>query len=291
MIHVQKLMSLTLAHRQRKAAQTLARIEAAVRLGDRSFIPWLTQCGEALAVDEQQPQPLRQLAAQLVSLCRSVDSGLAEELSPTQDALVRGINRLRRSMEQAAGVSPSDWDFADPVGLQLDASVQRCFPGVHAYLDDIRSPFNVGSIFRTADAFGVDSLYLSPFSADPEHPRASRSSMGALTVMPWQRLPIVDLAAAFPGGNFIALELRGQPIEDFVFPAEGMVFVGSEELGVSPEALQLCTHRISIPMLGAKGSLNVGVAFGVFMNAWRISLYKQGYKAVKRPCRSSFDAL
>ena len=56
---------------------------------------------------------------------------------------------------------------------------------------------------------------------------------------------------------------------DFVFPERGTVIIGSEELGVSPEALARATYgRVTIPMTGLKASLNVGVAFGILMQAW-----------------------
>jgi TrmH family RNA methyltransferase len=151
------------------------------------------------------------------------------------------------------------------------------YPGVRAYLEDIRSPFNVGSIFRSADAFGVSELLVSGFTADPAHPRAIRSAMGATEVVPWRRGGLESLAL---DGEAFALELRGEPIDSFTFPERGMVVIGSEELGVSPEAMALCRRTVSIPMLGAKGSLNVGVAFGVLMSAWRRSLESWGVEAV-----------
>jgi TrmH family RNA methyltransferase len=78
----------------------------------------------------------------------------------------------------------------------------------------------------------------------------------------------VDLCA--PMGIF-ALELGGSPIGEFAFPARGIVLVGSEELGLSPEALRLADRslgRVSIPQAGAKRSLNVAVAFGILMQRW-----------------------
>ncbi|HAX37830.1 MAG TPA: TrmH family RNA methyltransferase [Spirochaetaceae bacterium] len=274
-------MSLSPGHRQRKAAQTLARIEETLRRQDRQFVRWLGECGAALALDPALEAPLQALAGRLADLAGGDTAASGEEL-------VRAVNRLRRSLEAAAGVSPSDWDFADPSSLALDAGSRRFFPGVRAYLDDVRSPFNVGSIFRTADAFGVAELLLSPFTADPAHPRASRSAMGATAVIPWRRQAVAELPAAPPG---IALELRGQNLDDFEFPECGVVFIGSEELGVSPEGLSRCAHRVSIPMLGAKGSLNVGVAFGVFMNAWRAALVRRGCATVQNPCRLGTDGL
>ena len=102
--------------------------------------------------------------------------------------------------------------------------------------------------------------------------------MGATDVVPWHRGGLEALAA--PGEAF-ALEMRGESIDTFEFPKRGIVVVGSEELGVSPEAMALCRRTVSIPMLGAKGSLNAGVAFGVLMDAWRRSLESRGVEAVR----------
>jgi TrmH family RNA methyltransferase len=137
------------------------------------------------------------------------------------------------------------------------------------YLEDLRSPFNVGSIFRTADAFGVEELLLSPSCADPAHPRAQRSAMGAIGLLPWRRAGLESLK----GYPVFALELGGADIADYSFPDNGIAILGSEELGISREIRALCSAGIvSIPMNGAKGSLNVAVAFGILMHAWTQSL-------------------
>lgn len=272
MIAVRKLLTLSPVHRARKAAQTLALIEVAYRAGDHGARSWVVELGQALALDTTLPQEMRDLAA---STALAVSAAGAVDM--TQAAL-RHINRLLRSLEAHAGIAPADWDFREPLGLSLLAGARSVFPGVRAYLEDLRSPFNVGSIFRSADAFGVAELVLSGFTADPAHPRAARSAMGATSVVAWRRAGLEALSGQ---GQVLALELRGESIDSFVFPRHGMVVVGSEELGVSPEALALCTRRVSIPMLGAKGSLNVGVAFGVLMDAWRRSLVSQGIAPVQ----------
>ena len=84
--------------------------------------------------------------------------------------------------------------------------------------------------------------------------------------MGWTRCALDALPQDKP---VFVLETGGTPLQDFVFPREGVVIIGSEELGVSPEALARATYgRVSIPMTGLKASLNVGVAFGILMQAW-----------------------
>jgi TrmH family RNA methyltransferase len=179
----------------------------------------------------------------------------------------------------AIGNFPAEWDLIVQ-GRKLETLVDRSekdspaeagllrpyIPGLMAYAEDIRSPFNLGSIFRTAEAFGAERLFLSPLCTPPEHPRAVRSSMGCIDYLPWERKSLEDLPSDIP---VFALETGGTPIEEFDFPPKGIVIIGSEELGVSPEALERADYgRVSIPMRGIKASLNVGVAFGILMQAW-----------------------
>ena len=188
---------------------------------------------------------------------------------------IRFINTLRRSLESLFGRTPADWDFFAPLGTFSEQ--RRYFKGVRVFLEDIRSPYNVGSIFRTADACGFDEVLLSGFTADPNHTRAQRTAMGACAIIPWHRVSLSELSKqGLRERPLIGLELGGISLDSYQFPKQGTLLLGSEELGLSPEARALCTELISIPMLGAKGSLNVSVAFGIVANAWRASLMQQG---------------
>jgi RNA methyltransferase, TrmH family len=182
--------------------------------------------------------------------------------------LLRAVDALRHALLTASGQAPADWDLINPRTGTPDPASRSVHPGMRVYLEDLRSPFNVGSIFRTADAFGVEELLLSPSCADPGHPRAQRSAMGSIDLLPWKRLSLTE-AAREEGLPLFSLELGGQDIESFSFPDKGIAILGSEELGISREARELSSSRIvSIPMSGAKGSLNVAVAFGILMFAW-----------------------
>ena len=113
---------------------------------------------------------------------------------------------------------------------------------------------------------GAEKVYVSPFCVDPEQPRAVRSGMGCIEMMGYERVPLEALPEDMP---VFALETGGTPIEEFKFPERGICIIGSEELGVSPQALSRADYgRVSIPMTGLKASLNVGVAFGILMQKW-----------------------
>jgi TrmH family RNA methyltransferase len=127
-------------------------------------------------------------------------------------------------------------------------------------------------MFRAAESFGAEKVFLSPFCADPRHPRAERSAMGCVDVLPWERREFFNTAdTAGCGCPVFALETGGTSLADFSFPRKGLLIAGSEELGVSPTALAAADAslgRVTIPCYGAKGSLNVSVAFGIVMQAW-----------------------
>ena len=181
--------------------------------------------------------------------------------------LLRAVNALRHSLLGALHAEPAEWDLVDAETGQLDRSGMLLSP-FSVYLEDLRSPFNVGSVFRTAEAFGVQRILLSPQTPLPTHPRAERTARGAAQAVRWEVAGLDELRG---GAAVFALELGGTPLQEFRFPPAGTVLVGSEELGLSPEALAIADAsrgRVSIPLAGAKRSLNVSVAFGILMQAW-----------------------
>jgi TrmH family RNA methyltransferase len=201
----------------------------------------------------------------------------AVQSSPAVGALKfhRALNSVKHILLTKTGGDQADWDFTVSDG-RLDPAKRQIFKGMRVYMEDIRSPFNVGAMFRTCESFGVEKVILSPFCADPNHRRAQRTAMGCINIVPWERQelfsPAEDLAES---GNLscpvFALETGGVPLHEFQFPEQGLLIAGSEELGVSPQALAAADAsigRVSIPSCGAKASLNVSVAFGIALQAW-----------------------
>jgi len=167
------------------------------------------------------------------------------------------------------GAEPSDWDFTDQNGA-LDET-QRIVQDKVLVLDRVRSPYNVGAIFRSAEAFGVSKIILVEGTASPDHVRALRTSRGTTSVISWSFMSeadVVSFLGTYDPKQVIALELGGVSINDFPFPSRGVAVLGSEEFGISPAVLSCCKSRVSIPMGGAKGSLNVSVAAGILLQRW-----------------------
>lgn len=207
--------------------------------------------------------------------------GAAEELKALMKAEpfdeLRLCNCARNHLLAVIGTFPAEWDLviaphAAPADENGVVRQREFYPGVAVYAEDIRSPFNIGSIFRSAEAMGAEKVFISPFCTDPEQPRAIRSGMGCIETLGYQRVSLDELPEDLP---VFALETGGTDINEFVFPEKGICIIGSEELGVSPEALKKATYgRVTIPMKGLKASLNVGVAFGILMQKWVESLEK-----------------
>jgi rRNA methylases len=128
--------------------------------------------------------------------------------------------RVRRRRTGTSTITGAPAGLAAQAGQAAagQAETRPFYPGLRVFLEDIRSPFNVGSILRTAEALGFEEVLLSPLCADPGHPRAARSSMGAVKLMPWKRCELGDLSVH---GPLLALELGGSSIVDFTFPSRG----------------------------------------------------------------------
>lgn len=162
------------------------------------------------------------------------------------------------------GESPADWDFKDEEG-DIDWS-KRTVKEHYLYLDHLRSPYNVGSVFRSAESFGVNKIYISPGNASPEHPRAKKTSRMTTEGVDWEEKELEELDLPV-----FALELGGKDITEFKFPEKGICIIGSEETGVSPEALAIADRslgRVSIRQYGAKGSINVSAATAILLHRW-----------------------
>lgn len=144
---------------------------------------------------------------------------------------------------------------------------------IRGVLDNIRSLFNVGGIFRTADGVGVEHLYLCGVTPTPAaHPGMAKTALGAERVIPWsshQNALALIKNLREEGFYLLALERAegAVPLQDFSLrrlEARSIaLIVGHERAGVDPGLLEVCDAIISLPMVGAKASLNVGVAFGV----------------------------
>jgi tRNA G18 (ribose-2'-O)-methylase SpoU len=156
-----------------------------------------------------------------------------------------------------------------------------------AVLNNIRSLYNVGSIFRTADGAGLEKLYLCGITGIPPDTKISKTALGAERTVPWeyQRDPVVCLRDLRRRGyQIVLLEQAQQSIAYDIFEPQSPVclVVGNEIAGVEDGLLAHSDACIDIEMTGLKNSLNVTVAFGIVAYHFRKKLKKIGSGTVSQ---------
>lgn len=137
-------------------------------------------------------------------------------------------------------------------------------------LDDVRSLHNIGSVFRTSDAFRVSRIYLCGITAQPPHPEIHKTALGAEHTIEWKYIKdIVEAVEELKteGYKVYAVEQTENSImlNDFTPVKEDKyaVIFGNEVKGVNQEAINHCEGCIEIPQYGTKHSLNVSVTAGI----------------------------
>ena len=142
---------------------------------------------------------------------------------------------------------------------------------VRGFLDNIRSGYNVGSILRTADGAGVQTIYLAGITPTPDHPKVAKTSLGASRSVSfsYHRNGLNEILELQKEGWEI-WSLENTPDSQSIFnvrkidPAQGILLVvGNELAGIDPSILEVSDRVFSLPMHGKKESLNVSVAFGI----------------------------
>ena len=137
-------------------------------------------------------------------------------------------------------------------------------------LDDIRSLHNIGSVFRTADAFLIEKIYLCGITATPPHKEIHKTALGATETVAWEyQKNVTEVIAQLKKEQVkvFAVEQVEKAVflQDFKVEKEtkyALVF-GNEVYGVSQEAIAICDGSIEIPQLGTKHSLNISVSTGI----------------------------
>ncbi len=139
---------------------------------------------------------------------------------------------------------------------------------IHVVCDNLRSLYNVGSIFRTSDAFGVTKIWLCGITGTPEQSGLAKVSLGAERSVEWEHVKTTWRAVELlkkQGFKIVALEQSSQsvPMNRYkpLFPLA--LVLGNEVDGVGASVLKRADTIVEIPMLGSKESLNVSVSAGI----------------------------
>ncbi|WP_027001556.1 RNA methyltransferase [Hugenholtzia roseola] len=161
--------------------------------------------------------------------------------------------------EQIERLSPADFEQAAK------------FPVV-VLLDNLRSMHNVGSAFRTADAFAIEKIYLCGITAQPPHREIEKTALGATQTVSWAHVGnITEIVSKLKleGYQIIAIEQTNQSeaLQNFFPQATQKIayLFGNEVFGLSEEVLPFVDKAIEIPQFGTKHSLNVSVSIGIVL--------------------------
>jgi len=141
---------------------------------------------------------------------------------------------------------------------------------VVALFDNIRSMFNVGSMFRTADGAWLEEIIISGYTASPPRKEIAKTALGAEYSVPWRYVPrAVPALRALKQRGYTAVALehttrsRSYSQVNYNYP---LVFVvGNEGIGIQDEIVAECDFAVELPQNGMKSSMNVAVAFGIML--------------------------
>ena len=141
---------------------------------------------------------------------------------------------------------------------------------VYALVENIRSMYNVGSIFRTSDGVRLSKLFLTGYTPTPPRKEIDKTALGASESVPWEydRDPLIVIRKLKAQGvKIVAVEHTSASINyaraEYIFPL--CLLLGNEVEGLSDEVIKEADFAVELPMLGITQSLNVAVAYGVVL--------------------------
>ncbi len=157
-------------------------------------------------------------------------------------------------------------------------------PVLHLLLDNLRSTFNVGSIFRSANCTAIEHIYCCGTTPTPQHPKFIKAGLNSEQTASWSYHPnALEVVKTAKKNRFkiAALELttKATPLfsngADYAPDSQLLLVVGNEVSGVDPAILDAADTVVYIPMLGTKNSLNVAIAAAIALYTFRFSLRPQ----------------
>ena len=187
---------------------------------------------------------------------------------PAHNDILQQISTRGQAVSDAVMREMSDTN-TPPGVLAVLPVVKRPFPSPTTFiliLDGIQTPGNLGTMLRTAAAAGVDGVVLAPGCVDPTNPKVVRGSMGALLRIPVQQLNWDEITDLTHEMDVWVATIDGEKAYTAVsWTNPSALIIGSEAHGASPEARQLATNGLTIPMHNQTESLNAAMAAGIIL--------------------------
>ncbi|MCX6129940.1 MAG: hypothetical protein NTX25_12875 [Proteobacteria bacterium] len=185
-------------------------------------------------------------------------------------------------IERQHGRAVSDGDFPVASEDRLVARNTQVLPLV-LVLENLRSAFNLGSIWRLVECLGVSKIYVTGYTARPDDIKVARAALGTERMVVWEWVPRTqDLFKRLreEAYSILALETSpiAQPMESYTFPQQAVALVfGNERYGLESDVLEACDAVLEISCWGRKNSLNVAVSIGVAVYEMRRQWLSSGF--------------
>lgn len=213
---------------------------------------------------------------------------LLEELSDSQNFELKKISEIQKHLkpnmplrnfvhflipiERALNKVLKDEDFLVSTKDKTESTIDNMKNPVRIVLDNIRSAFNVGSIFRTADGLNVDKIYCAGYTPNPNDESLKKTALGSEVYTSYSAGKASDIIQELKKDQYyiigIETSTKAKSIYE-AFPQKPTAFVfGNERFGIETNILSLCDEVRFVPMHGIKNSLNVSVCCGIVISEW-----------------------
>jgi len=232
---------------------------------------WINKLKTSNINIDQEPTLTLQTKAQNIIKFKE----LYERLNPKWSK--NHLNLMMISLERQLGTEILEHDYLVTTKDRLVKQKNKIF-NISIILENMRSSFNVGSVFRTAESFGVEKIYLCGYTSTPENPKTLKTTMGTHEHIDWEHFTdtaSVILELKKQGYKVYALETSKKAISlyninslNIQYDKPTAFLFGNERFGIHGSSLELCDNIIQIPNFGTKNSLNVSVAIGITLCEW-----------------------
>lgn len=235
---------------------------------------------EGLEKDSQDALFDNQLLEHLIKCISELESSadpILQKLAKYQHHLttnmtLRHFSTIAVPFERYLKKSIQDDDFLVST-TDRDHLVAKRVP-LHFVIDNMRSAFNVGSIFRTADTLGAQKIWLTGYTPTPHQLQVEKAALGATLIIDWQTCSFKEAIENLKKNNYYvtALETSAKALDiSYPFAEKKPVafVVGNERFGLEKDQLELCDEVRRIPVFGIKNSLNAATAAAIAGYEWR----------------------
>jgi len=223
---------------------------------------------------------------QAISELEKSDDPILQKLAKYKDSLnskmtVRHLATIAVPFERYLKKNITDSDFMIS-SFDRDHLVTARVP-LHFIIDNMRSAFNVGSIFRTADTLGAQKIWLTGYTPTPHQIQVERAALGAAFILEWEQKNFKECVQDLMRQGFyiVALETSPQALDisvDFNFDKPTAFVIGNERFGLDKDQIEMAHEVRKIPTYGIKNSLNAAVAAAIAGYEWRKQYNEQKIK-------------